>query len=209
MRRSLLGAAVLTALLPIAAACSGSDSTTDTSTTGAATTTEASAGTSSDENVQWVDKVCGEIVGLTEAQTTAPPDLQDPDPAKTLQAFDVYISSNIDAVEDTIAGLKDVGPSPIDGGDEALTALVTGLEALKTGYETTKSKFASVDGSDPAAAQAAILEAFAGLSAGGEEFGKAFEEVGENPAIEAAGNEAPNCQKLEDVGSEPTTTTTS
>ncbi len=205
MRRSFLAAAVLAAAaLPIAA-CGDSTSGTGTGT-GVGTTSAPSAAPVGDEQVQWIDKVCGEILALTEAQTTAPPDLENADDAeKALKAVDTYITSNIDVVDDTIAGLKDIGDSPIAGGDDALNALVAGLEALRTGYQSTKDKIADVDAADPAAAQSAMLEAFAGLSAGGEEFGKALESVENNMAIEEAGNQAPNCQKLDD-GVVPTTT---
>lgn len=206
MRRSLLGVAVLAAVLPIAAGCN-SDGTGASANTGTSTTSAASGGSSSSDEVQWVDKVCGEILDLTEAQTTAPPDLQGADPAQTLKAFEEYVGNNIDVVDETITGLKGVGASPIDGGDAAVNALVTGLEALKTGYQATKDKFATIDANDPMAAQTAILEAFAGLSAGGEEFGKAFEAVGENKVIEEAGNQAPNCQKLDESGGSATPTT--
>jgi len=204
MRRSLLAVAVLTAVLPIAAC---GDSTTATGTNSTSSTVGApAAGGADDEQVQWVDKVCGEILGLVEAQTTAPPDLQNADAEQALTAFDAYVSNNIDVVDEAIAGLKDIGVSPVDGGDAALAALVTGLEALKSGYEETKGKFAAIDPSNPAEAQSAMLQAFAGLSAGGEEFGKALEGVESNRAIEEAGNKAPNCLKLDDdVATTPTT----
>ena len=207
MRRSLPVAAVLAAALTVAA-CGGSSSSTggSASTTGGpAVTTTSGSTVSGDPSVAWVDKVCGEIVKLTQTQTTAPPNLSNSDANQALEAFDQYIGANIDVVDKTISNLRNVGPSPIAGADEALTALLNGLEALKKGYQTTREMFSKVDPNNPQAAQAAMLEAFSGLSQGGEELGKAVDTIDSNKAIENAGKQAPNCQKL-DAGTSTTTT---
>ncbi|HEY0638833.1 MAG TPA: hypothetical protein VGD67_14380 [Pseudonocardiaceae bacterium] len=207
MRRSLLAAAVLTAVLPIAA-CGGDNTTsTSNSTSGSAATTSGGVPAPSDDKVAWVDKACTEIVTMTDAQTASPPDLQGADPATALKEFDEYIGTNIGIVEDTIAGLKDLGPSPFEGGDEAVAALVSGLETLKTTYESTRTTVASANTADPQALQAAMLQALSGLAAGGEEFGTALEGIANNTEVSVAANQAPSCQKLTGGAPAPTTTT--
>lgn len=204
MRRSLLGVAVLTALLPMAVAC-GETTTTGTGTTSASQAQQGAG--SGDDTVEWVDKVCGEIVKMVDAQTASPPDLQGSDPVSTLQAFDEYIGKNIDSVEQAITGLKAIGTSPIEGGDAALAGLVSGLEGLQKSYQATRDQFKAIDVNDPASAQTAIMQALSSLGEGGEQFGKAVEDVGESPALEAAGDKAPNCQKLDSAaGGTPTPT---
>jgi hypothetical protein len=204
MRRSFLAAAVVAVALPIAA-CGDSNNTSTTTSTSAAPTSAASG--ASDDEVAWVDKVCGEITDLVDAQGSTPPDLQGSDPQAALQAFDQYLGSNITVVEQTINDLKGIGDSPVDGGDEALSALVGGLESLKAGYQTTKDKFATVNSADPAAAQQALMDAVTGLSQSAQEFGTALESVGNTEAIEEAGNQAPNCQELDALDTAAPTTT--
>ena len=211
MRRSLLAPAVLAAALTAAltvAACDGSTSSSSGSTTpssGPATTTTGSA-VSGDAGVAWVDKVCGEVVQLTQAQTTAPPNLANSDAKQALKAFDEYVAKNIDAVDDTIDGIRSAGHSPIAGGDEAVSALVSGLEAVKKGYQTIRDKFSTVNLNDPQAAQAAVIDAFNSLSQGGQELSRALQSIEDNRQLKDAASSAPNCQKLNATMS-PTTTT--
>jgi len=216
MRRSLAMPATLAAVLALAlAGCDGSTTgsggaTSTTTATGSATVTTTTSGASSapvsgDPAVAWMDKVCGEVVQLTEAQSVNPPNLSE-DTGQALKSFDEYVSRNIGAVDETVNDLKNVGPAPVAGGDQALNELVTGLEALRKGYEVIKSRFASVNPNDPNAAQAAMIEAFNHLSQGGEDIGTAFESMASNPALKDAAAQAPNCQKLDVT---PPTTTTS
>jgi hypothetical protein len=207
MRRSLIVVAALAATIPLAACgsqVSNNPGATSTTASGDAATTSAAAGPAAGDEVAWVDKVCGEIVQLTESQS-GPPNLGNPDPVQSLKAFDQYITANIGLVDQTIADLKTVGPSPIEGGDEALNKLVAGLETLRNGYRTTKDKFATVNTNDPQAAQAAIVEAFTGLSQGAQAMAESLRTIEENNAIAAAADKAPNCTKLNQTAGTPTT----
>ncbi|HEY3262067.1 MAG TPA: hypothetical protein VGJ95_17705 [Pseudonocardiaceae bacterium] len=218
MRRRLPVVAMLAATLSIAApsvaACGGSGTSSGSATGGTTTssaptvTTTSGSATSGDASVAWVDKVCGEMLKVTETQITPPPNLSSSDPAQALKAFDQYVNANINVVDQTITNLRNVGPSPIAGADQALTQLVNGLESVKKGYQATRDAFAKVNPNDPQAAQAAMMQALSGLSQGGEELSRALNSIDSNPAIKEAGKKAPNCQKL-DTGSSSTTTTTS
>lgn len=211
MRRSLPVAATAVTTLLVAlsvAACDGSSTSSgSTSTTSAstATTTTTGSGVPSDAEVAWIDKVCGEIVKLTESQPPPPPNVTSSDVAQALKAFDQYIGANIDMVDKTISNIRSVGPSPIPGADQDLNTLLNGLTSLKQGYETTRAKFATVNPSNPQAAQSAMIEAFTSLGKGAEDLSKAFESLDSNKQIKEAGDKAPNCQKL---GTGPSTTAT-
>jgi hypothetical protein len=209
MRRSLPVAAIAatTLLVALSAAACGGSNTSSSGTTSASTVTTTTSAAASDAAAAWVDKVCGEVVKLTEAQPPAPPNLSS-DPAQSLKAFDQYMAANIDIVDKTIANLRNVGPSPIPGADQDLNKLIDGLTSLRQGYQTTRDKFATINPRDSKAAQSAMMEAFASLSKGGEELSQALNSVSTNKEIEAAGKNAPNCQKL-DTGTSTTATSTS
>jgi|GEM_PF-3800808 len=195
MRRSLPMAVVLAAALSVAA-CGDSNSPSGSATTTGATTTTSGSAAPSDPGVAWLDKVCGELLELSEADAAPPPDLSNPDPAQVLRAFDDFVAKQIDLVEEKIQSLRKIEDSPIDGGDEALTSLLDGLEALKNSYQTARDKFAQIDPGDTQAAQQAIVEVFTGLGQGSSKLQQAFDEADSNQEIKDAADKAPNCQKL-------------
>jgi hypothetical protein len=169
---------------------------------------------SGDPSVAWVGTVCGEILRVTETRMTPPTNLSgmsDIDSAQALKVLNSYITQNIGIVDEAIADLRRVGSSPIAGADETLNSVITGVEALKTTYQNTKDDLAAANSTDPQAAQAAMLEAFAGLGRGAEELDRALVSIEANPAIEEAAKKAPNCKKLNlgmpNPKTTPTTTT--
>lgn len=205
MRRGILAVAVVAVALPVVAC--GDDGGSSTPTSATATVTVSSAPAPSPDEVAWVDRLCGEIIELVGSQSTNPPDLQNPDTAQAVRGLDAYIGQNVGVIDQTITDLRGLGDSPVAGGDEALGALVDGLEALRTGYQATKDKLATVNENDPAAAQSAISDAMTGLSTSGTEFGQALESIDETGAIQNAGTQAPNCQRMNAVPSaQPPTT---
>jgi hypothetical protein len=198
MRRSILVLAVL-AVASAVGACGGSPGSGTAATTAATTTTTAT----SDPAVAWVDKVCVEISELTEVQTTPPSGVQG-DSAQKLKALDEYLAANIGALDQTVKDLRNVGPSPVAGGDQALNGLVNGLESLKKSYQETRAKFATVDLNNQQAAEAAVVEAFGSLGQGIEDMSAAFRAIEANPALQEAGRKAPNCQKWNPTTATPT-----
>jgi hypothetical protein len=209
MRRSLvLAAATLTVGL-LAGAC-GSSVSPGPQGSGTAQTTApggpASGAPADDAKVAWVDKVCGEIIPLASADSGAPPNLADPDSGKAVKAFGDYIGQSVKQIETAVANLKNAGPSPIEGGDAALAKLVGALEALRQSYQESQAKLSKVNTKDQAAAQSALVEAFAKLSAGGNQLAQTVQSVEADQGIAAAVGQAPNCQKLNQGASAPPTT---
>jgi len=202
--------ALAAAALSVAActdANTSSSGTTTTSTTGGPTVTTTGS-TSGDASVAWVDKVCGEIADLSKAQPPPPADLASADQQQALRTFNAYITENIDVVNQTINDLVRIGEPPFADAGEFRTALVTGLEALRKAYETTKDEFASMNTNDPQAVQTAVTEAFTSLAAGAEEFNKAMESINADDEIARAAKQAPNCQEFNDGASTTTSRTT-
>lgn len=206
MRLSLPMAVVLAAVLT-GAACGGSDNTTGGTaaapSSGASTTNAASS-----PDVAWVDKVCGELLALVEGESAMPPALTDPDVSKSLKAFDEFITRNIDLVDQRLTNLRKAGSSPVAGGDQALTALINGLEALKKGYQAAKDRFAKIDTSDQLATQNAVVEAITSLGQASADLEQAVKSVDDNKELKAAADQAPNCQKLDRSSSPPASSPT-
>lgn len=211
MTRSLLLAAVLATALPIAA-CGSTVQPDQGTASGSATATSGSGapapgGAPADPKVAWVDKMCGEVLVLADTSSNPPPGLQDPDPSKTIKPFSDYVGSSAVLIDKAIANLKGVGPSPVEGGDQAVNTLVTTLDALKKSYQDAKAKLDAVKPGDSAAAQAAMIDSFTKLSAGGSELAKTLQDINANKAIADPSSQAPNCQKLNQGASTPPPTT--
>jgi hypothetical protein len=203
MRRSLLAVALLAAALP-AAACGGSTGAGSAATTTTTTiTTTTSAG---GDAVAWVDKVCGAIVKLVDTQTT-PPAIVVNDPAQRAKAVDTYLADSITAVDRSISDLRNVGPSPVAGGDDGVNALIKGLESLKSGFQTTRTKLSSADLNNPQQAGAAVSEAVIAIQQGAQEMNTATQSLEKNQALQDAAKKAPNCQKLENTAGASATRT--
>lgn len=202
MRRSLQQAAVLaTSVLAVAlaAACTGTTtgSSPGSSTSGAPVTTASGGGSASPEDVAWVDDICGELVEMGEQQRGAPPNLDDlRDPSTAITAVTEYIDANIDNVEQTVADLKAVGPSPIEGGDETVAAVERGLTDLQATYEATREQIVAADPGDQQAVRFAILTALGGLNEGGTELRQAFDSVQSNKELASAVEQSQTCQQL-------------
>lgn len=214
MRLSLPAAVVLAAVLTGAAACGGSSNTTGGTGAAATSSGATTASSSGSPAVAWADKVCGELLALVEGESAAPPALTDPDVAKSLKAFDEFITRNIDLVDQRLNNLRNAGPSPVEGGDQALAALVNGLEALKKGYQAAKERFAKIDTSDQQATQTAVVEAITSLGQASADLEQAVKSIDDNNKLREASGQAPNCQKLNQSSSGPpastaATTTTS
>lgn len=205
MRRSLLAVALLAAALPVAA-CGGTTGAGSATTTTTTTTTTVTTTAAGGDAVAWVDKVCGAIVKLVDTQTT-PPAIVVNDPAQRARAVDTYLADSIGAVDRAISDLRNVGPSPVAGGDDGVNALIKGLESLKSGFQTTRTKLSSTDLTNPQSAAAAVSEAVASIEHGAQEMNTATQSLEKNQALQDAAKKAPNCQKLENTAGASATPT--
>ena len=214
MTRSLLTTAVLAATLAVAGCQSSTGSSTGTTSTtaGTGTATVTSSAVAGGDTVAWADKACGEILRMNDALAGAtPPSLTNPDTQQLLTALNQFIANYVGTIDEAIARIKAIGPPPVEGDQQALTA---SLDELKKILETAKTRLAAVDVNNQQAAQLAIIEAFAGVAQmTSQQYSPHLTSASQQLAD--AFQKAPNCQKFEPTTSgtgsatRSTTTTTS
>lgn len=148
----------------------------------------------SDGAVAWADDVCGALLPLADALST-PPKVGSSDPEALGEGFGRYFDDGVAALDASLAGLAAVGPSPVDGGDEIVTGLTGTLTTTRTSLAAAKTRLDAIDPADPSELVTSLpallepLEAFSDLS-------DPATALSENPALDRAAEQAPNCRAL-------------
>ena len=155
-------------------------------------------GSSSAEAVAWTDEVCGALAGFTRAATTRP-DVDRTDPVATVRGYSDYFGSAAAGIDTAITRLESAGASPLDGGDEYVTRLKDALAQIRASFNTARTQLAEVDTSSVESVTTAIPSATAPLR---ELSNLADPTAGlrANDELQAAAEEAPNCQALRSTG---------
>jgi hypothetical protein len=94
--------------------------------------------------------------------------------------------------------MRAAGPSPVEQGDELVTGLTEALTTFQTTFDSTKTRLDAVDTSDPAALATALPEAIAPL----QDLANVpdpTDQLQSNSELDAAAEQAPNCQQIETV----------
>lgn len=148
--------------------------------------------------VAWIDAVCGALLPLGPAMQ-AVPKFDRNDARATVQALSGYLGNVIGAFDQATGGLKAAGPSPVQGGDAAVSALTTSLAGSEAAVRRSKEALDKVNVDDPAALAAGLPTALDSLkelntipnpTAG----------LGSNPELNSAAAQAPNCRTFRSAG---------
>lgn len=181
MRRSLVATAAAAALALTGCSSGGNSGTSSTPTSGAAST----------DAVAYMDKVCGAASEFAKVEKTAPR-LDASDPQKLKAEMAAYMGQLADSFAKSAEGLKNVGPSPVEGGEQAIDKLTETFASLNTVFTDAKAKVEQADAND----------ANGGLQAAGEAIGKLSELAGTLrdfeavPELQKATQSAPKCQEM-------------
>jgi hypothetical protein len=195
-RTALVSTAVATVLL--GSGCSSllpgvpAPSPADTSSS-AATGGNAAPGA---DGVAWMDKICGAMLPAVQIRADAPTLGDSGDPASRLSGLSQYLDKASTAADGAINGMAAAGPSPIEGGDQAVTALTTTLTSFRDSARNAKTKIDAIDTSDPQALATDLPAAIAPLAELARLPNPAAQ-LDSNPALDAAAKAAPQCQQLE------------
>lgn len=154
-----------------------------------------------DDPVVWASRLCSSLTPLATMRNLRPNfDIQDP--AVGRESLSSYFADTEARIGDSLAGLEQVGPSPIQGGDEVGTRMKEALERMRTASARAREKVEAVDPEDPEELVAKlpdILMPLAEVSAERQLAGL----VGTNAALDAAIRESPSCGMLAGPGGEP------
>jgi hypothetical protein len=197
-RRSVR-AALLTALAAAALTLTGCSTSATGSPVGA---TSNGAGTTAlpatTDPVVWMNRVCGSLLPLQQTLTAAPPRTDD-DPTATAKSISVFLGRSETAIDTSLADLDAAGPSPVAGGDAAIAKLKSALRTIRTSFDRTKTALDNIDPTNAVEVAATLPTVFVSLA----ELVKIQDsttDLRNNPALQAAAAQAPNCQSLKTSG---------
>ena len=167
---------------------------------GSSTSTSSSATQSADPAVAYADKICAAVTDFASAAKT-PPSLDPSDPAKLKSAMSAYMGQLSDAFAKSAASLRQIGPSPVPGGDEQVAKMAQTFDDAAKLFAEAKTKVEQADAADPTGGLQAAGEAIAKLA----EFTVPLKDLQASPELLKASEKAPKCQAIREVAS-PTPT---
>src|SRR4051794_4228901 len=148
--------------------------------------------------VAWMDNVCGSLLPVQQTLATTPQPTSD-DPATTAKSISAFLGRSENAIDQSLAGLDAVGPSPIADGDAAVAELKSALTTIRTSFDRTKTAIDKIDPTNADDGATTLPTVFATLA----EVAKIQDStphLQNNPALKAAAAQAPNCQTLQRSG---------
>ncbi len=153
---------------------------------------------STDDPVAWVDDVCGALLPFIETASVQPSLNTSGSPDQLVQGLSDYLGEASTAAGSAIEGMRAAGPSPVEQGDQLVAGLTEALTTFQTTFDSTKARLDAVDTSDPAELATALPEAIAPL----EDLANVpdpTDQLESNSELDAAAEQAPNCQQIETV----------
>jgi hypothetical protein len=175
---------------------------------GGDTPTSSSTATSvTGDTVAYMDKVCTAASSFVSVPKT-PPKLDANDPAKLKADMGAYMGQLAEAFSTTSQKLREVGPSPVSGGDEQVSNMAGTFDEISQSFNDAKAAVESADANDPVGGLQAAGEAIARL----DQFAEPLKALEASPELSEAAEQAPSCQALRTLRpstADPTTTTTS
>jgi hypothetical protein len=144
-----------------------------------------------DDPVAWAGRLCASLQPLG-ALKGPWPKLDPNNPAAGRDALITYFDSAEQAAGQSLEGLKQAGPSPIAGGDDAATRVHGALLRLQAAYHDAKVKLDAIDPNDPVGLGTQLPDIFKALAAASND--KDLDTVGNNQALNDAVKQAPSCR---------------
>jgi hypothetical protein len=146
--------------------------------------------TTTDDPVAWADQVCGATLGFLDSVSQPPDVAGSGDPAAALQGFGEYFGTIGQAAGATADAVRAAGPAPVDNGEQIANQLVSNLETLESTLGDLQTQIENADPNDPEA----LADALGDLENLPSD---PIADIESNPELEAAFDQAPNCQQVE------------
>ncbi|MEU4741118.1 hypothetical protein AB0G02_11740 [Actinosynnema sp. NPDC023658] len=158
---------------------------------GGSSTPTSSSAPSDEAAVAYMDKVCTATAAFTTTPKT-PPQLDANDPAKLKADMGTYMGQMADSFNQTATKLREVGPSPVAGGDEQVEQMAVTFAGIAKNFTDAKAAIEAADANDPVGGLQAAGEAITRL----DDFVAPLKQLEASPELSAAAEKAPACQDL-------------
>lgn len=192
IRTALIAASTVTAML-----VAGCSTTVTGSPAPAGASSAAPSAQATGDPVTWINGVCGSLLGFVRT-VSAPPAIDSSSPEKAVKGLSTYLGSAVTAIDKATTDIKAAGPSPVGGGDQAVTTITDALGKFRTSFQAAKTKIDAVNPSDLSQVATALPEALAPL----QDLSKlpSTTDLKSTPELDKAAQQAPNCQALSTSG---------
>ncbi len=144
--------------------------------------------------VTWVDHICGAVLSFVVPATSAPDFSATADLPAVQRTYSDYLGAVVTGVQRGRTQLKDVGQSPVAGGDEAVGRVEGAMQFLEQDFTRAKSAVDTADSNNPDAFVAALsqVESVVGAIKPPDALG----EMRGLPRLQRAAERAAQCQQL-------------
>ena len=191
--------ALLTALAAAALALTGCSTSVTGSPVGA---NSDAAGTSplqpTPDPVVWMDRVCGSLLPLQQTLKTVPQNTGD-NATATAASISAFLGRSETALDTTLTDLDAAGPSPVAGGDAAVGKLEAALTTVRASIVHMKTALDNIDPTNAFEVASTLPTVFVSL-ADLVKIQDSTTDLRNNPTLQAAAAQAPNCQSLRTSG---------
>ncbi|WP_326595747.1 hypothetical protein [Streptomyces sp. NBC_01803] len=145
------------------------------------------------EALEWAESFCGHIQEGSEALNL--PETGSTDPQQTRDDYVGFLDSLSEQLDVLAQGIESDGPPPVMNGQESYDAAMTQLNDAREAVASATASLEEAEVSeDPASLEAAITEAGESMTEL-QAYGGPEDTFRNNPDIEAALDEAENCQR--------------
>ncbi|MEO6088989.1 MAG: hypothetical protein ABIQ18_38340 [Umezawaea sp.] len=208
MRQRLAVVGAFAAAALTLTACGNQTAGTASSTgTGSTGSSSSAAAADSDENVKWIDQVCGASLEVIKTLSTEP-QLDTTDPAKMQTQFAAWLGDGSAAVDGAVKKLNDLKKGPHPDSEKLATSAADIFGQLKTALDKAKTGVEAANPQDPASIAAAFTQVATDMQAVAK-VGEDFDGVLVRSNLAEAEKKAPNCKAIEGAnGSTSTPPTT-
>jgi len=166
---------------------------------GTGTSSTPSSGAASPQAIAYMDKVCSAASEFAKIEKTAPK-FDAGDSAKLKADMAAYMGQLADAFTKSAEGLKNVGPSPVAGGEEAVNKMAETFTSLGAVFSEAKTKVEQADANNATGGLQAAGEAIAKLS----ELADPLRDLKGVPELQKATQSAQKCQDMQRLNIAPT-----
>ncbi|KEI43707.1 hypothetical protein [Saccharopolyspora rectivirgula] len=154
----------------------------------------AQAAQPSPEGVAWMGELCGLVGQFSQAQQNLPEvDRTNTETFKNSALGQIDVASR--AADDTVRGLQQMGPSPLEGGDQVNDSFERKFTEVRDILFAAKGKAEQVDVSTQESFQQGMTEVQQELKKGEQlDFNEQLDALESNPELRSAVQQAPQCQ---------------